>query len=61
MLSGLTKEDKDKAINNLIFLTEKRDGTIKARECANGRTQRMYNDKNKAASPTVTTEALQQS
>ena len=45
-------------MNSLIFLTEKRDGTIKARACANGSTQRAYIDKHDAASPTVSTEAL---
>ena len=58
MLSDLTKEEKDKAMNSLIFLTEKRDITIKARACANGSIQKTYVDKNKAASQTVTTEAL---
>ena len=58
MLSDLIREEKDKAMNSLIFLTEKRDGTIKARACANGSTRRTHIDKNKAASPTVTTEAI---
>ena len=58
ILSDLRKEEKDKAMNNLISLTEKRDGTIKARACANGSTKRTYIDKNKANSPTATTEAL---
>ena len=49
MLSDLTKEEKDKAVKSLILLTEKRDGTIKARACANGSTQRIYIDKHKAA------------
>ena len=56
--SELTETEKEKAMNSLIFLTEKRDGTIKARACANGSTQRPYIDKHEAASPTVTTEAL---
>ena len=58
MLSDLTKEEKDKAMNSLIVLIEKRDDTIKARACANGKIQRTCIDKNKAASPTVITEAL---
>ena len=45
-------------MNSLIFLTEKRDGTIKARACANGSTQRSYIERDKAASPTVSKEAL---
>ena len=38
MLSELTKDEKEKAMDSLIFLTEKRDGTIKARAYANGST-----------------------
>ena len=57
-LSELTQKEKQRAMNSLIFLTEKRDGTIKARACANGSTQRSYIEKHEAASPTVSTEAL---
>ena len=45
-------------MSSLIFLTEKRDGTINARTCANGSTQRLYINKEEAASPTVSMEAL---
>ena len=58
MISDLTKEEKEKTKNSLIFLTQKQDGTIKARACANGGTQRSYINKDDATSPTVTTEAL---
>ena len=57
-LSELTQVERNKAMNSLIFLTEKRDGTIKARACANSSIQRAYIDKQDAISPTVTTEAL---
>lgn len=43
------------AMESLIFLTEKREGCIKARKCANRSTQRKYTNRNKAASPTATT------
>ena len=56
--SQLTQLEKDKAMNSLIFLTEKKDRTIKARACANGSSQKPYIDKHNATSPTVTTEAL---
>ena len=36
-----------------MFLTEKRDKTIKARECTDGQKQRSYNPKDSAASPTM--------
>ena len=45
-------------MNSLIFLTEKRDGTIKARACANRSVQRRYINKEEAASPTVSVDAL---
>ena len=45
-------------MSSLIFLTEKRDGTIKARACANGSTQRSYINKEEATSPTISTEAI---
>ena len=45
-------------MNSLIFLTEKRNGTIKARVSANRSIQRSDNDKYDATCPTVTTEAL---
>ena len=57
-LSELTQKEKQRAMSSLIFLTEKRDGTIKARACSNGSTQRSYINKQEAASPTVSTEAL---
>ena len=34
------------------------DGTIKAQACANGSMQRSFSEREKAASPTVSTEAL---
>ena len=37
-LSELTETEKEKAMNSLIFLTEKRDGTLKAKACAIGST-----------------------
>ena len=45
-------------MESLIFLTEKRDGRIKGRTCANGSTQRSYIDKDDAASPTVMSESI---
>ena len=57
-LDNITKLEKGKAMNSLIFLTKKRDGTIKARACANGSVQRHYITKQEATSPTVTTKGL---
>ena len=44
-----------------MFLKEKRDGTIKARGCADGRSQRDYTTKAEASSPTVSLEAMMMS
>ena len=44
-----------------MFLKEKRDGTIKARGCANGRSQHEYTTKAETSSPTVSLEAMMMS
>ena len=54
----LAPEERKKALESLIFLTEKRDGRAKARTCADGRKQRLWMDKNEAASPTVLLESV---
>jgi hypothetical protein len=52
----LTHVERKQAMESLIFLTEKKDGRIKARTCTNGSTQREYTDRDKAASPTAMAE-----
>ena len=42
----------------LVFIKEKRDGTIKARGCADGHKQRENYKNADAISPTVSTEAV---
>ena len=54
----LTKLEKRRAMESLIFTVEKRDKTVKARTCANGSTQRGYIERDQAASPTASTEAI---
>jgi hypothetical protein len=54
----LTPEERKGALRYLMFLKEKRSGTIKARGCADGRPQRDYMSKKETSSPTVATEAL---
>ena len=51
---------KKKALESLIFITEKRNGDIKARKVADGSQQSTYNgyDKADGSSPTVTTEII---
>jgi hypothetical protein len=41
-IEEMTKLEGKRAMESLIFLTEKRDETVKARVCANGSTQRAY-------------------
>ena len=41
-----------------MFLREKKDGTIKARGCADGRPQRIYTYKEDTGLPTVSIEAM---
>jgi hypothetical protein len=48
----LSEEDRKKALSSLIFLKEKKNGTIKARSCANGSVQREHIAKEEAAVPT---------
>jgi hypothetical protein len=56
----MTKEQRMDALASLIFLTEKRNGTIKARACADGSKQRKQPNyrKEDAASPTVFNESV---
>jgi hypothetical protein len=49
--------EKRRAMESLIFLTEKKDGRIMARTCANSSTQQEYTDQEEAASPTAMTES----
>ena len=60
MASDLSWEEKKKALESLLFITEKRNGDIKARKVADGSKQRTYNayDKADGSSPTVTTEII---
>ena len=53
--SDLTFEDRKKAIASLMFITEKRNGDIKARKVADGSKQRTYDgyEKSDGSSPTV--------
>ena len=57
-VSSMTEEEKRQAIGSLIFLKEKRDGTIKGRACADGRKQRETMAKEEASSPTPALEAV---
>ena len=58
MSSELTTQERKRVMESLIFLTEKRDGRVKARTCANGCIHRDYIPREDAASPTASTDSV---
>jgi hypothetical protein len=56
--NSLSDKEKKGALSSLIFLKKKRNGTVKARSCANGSVQREHVAKEEAASPTVALESV---
>ncbi len=57
-LSELSLVKKRKALAYLMFIKEKRCGTIKGHGCADGRKQRLYKTREETSSPMVQTESL---
>ena len=53
-----TPTELEKAQTTLMFVTEKRDGTIKARAVYNGKPTRVWQNKDDVRSPTVSLEGL---
>ena len=58
LVSELTEEEKRKAPGSLMFLSEKRDGTIKGRMVYNGKPTRQWISRDDAASPTVSLNSI---
>jgi Reverse transcriptase (RNA-dependent DNA polymerase) len=56
--SDLSHTEKRKTLPYLMFVKEKRCGTIKGRGCADGRKQWHYKTKEESSSPAVRTESL---
>jgi hypothetical protein len=54
----LTREEKQAALNYLMFLKKKRCGRIKGRGCDDGRKQRLYKTKEETSAPTVAIESV---
>jgi hypothetical protein len=54
----LSTNQKKGALESIMFLKEKRDGTIKGRTCADGRKQRETAEPGAATSPTVSLESV---
>jgi hypothetical protein len=57
-LEDLSQDEIDKAIKSLIFLAEKRDGTIKGRIHTNSSMQREHVPKEEVSSPALTKESI---
>lgn len=55
---GLNRDERRRALEYLMFLKKKQDGTVKGGGCADGRKQRHTIDKDSASSPTISTEGL---
>ena len=60
MAKDLSAEDKRKALESLVLISEKRTGEIKGRIVVNGSKQRTYDgyEKTDGSSPTVTTDII---
>jgi hypothetical protein len=54
----LSMEQRERVLEYLMYLKEKRDGRIKGRGCADGRKQRLWTDKRDSSSPTAALESL---
>jgi hypothetical protein len=54
----LTEKQKKSDLESLMFLKEKRDGSIKGRSCADGRKQSEGSTKSDTTSPTVALESV---
>ena len=57
-IESLKKIERKRAMGSLIFLTEKRDGRVKARVSTNDSIQRSYIPKDDELSSTATTESI---
>ena len=56
--SEISPKVKSTALGYLMFLKKKRNGTIKARVCADGRPQRVYKTKEETSPPTACIESI---
>ena len=58
MFEALSEKDREEAIEELLLIEEKRDGTIKGREVARGDQQKKCPTKEEVNSPTVNTASV---
>ena len=54
----LNQQERSRVIELLIFIVEKRDGTIKSQLCANSSKQQNWISKEDTSSPTVSIESI---
>ena len=52
-INSLNKSERQRAMESLLFLTEKRDKTIKSQHCVNRSTQHTYMDRDEVTSLTI--------
>ena len=57
-VSKMSTQERRRAIEALMFLAEKRDGTIKGRQVYNGKPTREWLSREDSASPTVSLESI---
>ena len=57
-IKEMTPSERMKCMQSITLLTEKRDGTIKARTVADGRLQRPWTTREESASPTAALESI---
>ena len=57
-LNSLTPDERKKAMESLMLLTEKRNGNAKGRTCVNGKPQRSCMSKDEASTLTANTEYM---
>ena len=57
-INELTANERKNAMECITFLIEKKNNDIKTRTLADGRAQRGYVDRDEAASPTASTDAI---
>ena len=55
---GITDREKEEALESLIFLKEKRYGSVKGQACVGGQKQRPGLSNKDTPSPTVSLEAI---
>ena len=58
MVSELSQTERKKAMEALMFLSEKRDGTVKGRMVYNGKPTRKWLTREDSASPTAALESI---